>query len=61
MTFDFQHMIATGVVILAVLYAVDRSGVTEGMTRGRSALVRFGAIFVAILILNVVWPYGGTA
>ncbi|RBI83817.1 hypothetical protein DRV85_14280 [Rhodosalinus halophilus] len=61
MTFDIPHMIATGVVVLAVLYAVDRSGVTHGVSRRRSALVKFGAIFVAIGILNLVWPYGATA
>lgn len=61
MTFDIPHMIATGVVILAVLYAVDRSGVTQGMSRARGALVKFGAVFAAILLLNLVWPYGHTA
>jgi multisubunit Na+/H+ antiporter MnhB subunit len=59
MTFDIPHMIATAVIILAVVYGINHLPQAETMSKGRKALVTFVVLFVALLILNAFWPYGG--
>ena len=61
MTFDIPHMIATALIIAAIVYAMNHMPQVDGMTRGRKTLLTFVALFVALLILNTVWPYGGPA
>lgn len=61
MTFDFPHMIATAVVIFIAIWAVNNLSAFDGMTKGRRALIQAAIIFVVILALNLVWPYGATA
>jgi hypothetical protein len=58
MTFDIPHMIATGVIVFAAIWLVDHTNAFENMTKGRRTLFKFVGIFVAIIILNIVWPYG---
>ena len=58
MTFDIPHMIATAAIILVVVYGINHLPRVEGMTKGRKALVTFLVLFVALMILNFVWPYG---
>lgn len=58
MTFDIPHMIATAVIILAVVYGTNHMSVFEGMSKGKRALATFAILFVALLILNLIWPYG---
>lgn len=59
MVFDIPHMIATGLLIFAVIWVVDHTSAFESAPKGRKTLFEFGGIFV--LILNLVWPYGSTA
>jgi hypothetical protein len=61
MTFDIPHMIATAAIVFGAIYLTDRLSVLKRMSAGRRNLIRFGGIFVAIVLLNLVWPYGVTA
>lgn len=58
MTFDIPHMIATAVIILAVTYPINHGLILKDATKGRKTLVTFVGIFVLVLILNLIWPYG---
>jgi hypothetical protein len=51
-------MIVTAIIIGAVVYATNHASQFEKMTRGRKALVTFAILFVSLMILNMVWPYG---
>ena len=61
MTFDIPHMIATGLIVWAVIWLLPRLGAYGELPIGRQRLVQFAAIFVLIFILNLVWPYGSGA
>lgn len=61
MTFDIPHMIATAIIIFAVVWGLNHMAQFEGMPKGRKALVTFAVLFVALFILNLVWPYGSGA
>ena len=56
MTFDIPHMIATAVIIFIVVYGVNHK--FDDMSKGKRALVTFVFLLIALMILNVVWPYG---
>lgn len=58
MTFDIPHMVATGLIIFAVIWLIDHSSAFENATKGRKTLFKFIGIFVAIMVLNIIWPYG---
>lgn len=58
MTFDIPHMLAAGLIVLAVIWLTDHTRAFESMPRGRKTFLKFGGIFVALVILNIVWPYG---
>lgn len=58
MTFDIPHMIATAVIILAVIWIFDHTALFETASKKRKTLIKFGMLFVAIVVLNLVWPYG---
>ncbi|SNT41070.1 hypothetical protein [Tropicimonas sediminicola] len=58
MTFDIPHMVVTGILIFVVLWGLNQIGSFEKMSRGRKTFIRFGALFVVLLLLNLVWPYG---
>jgi len=58
MTFDFPHMIVTALIIFAVIWGLDRSAALAKMPKGRKRLIVFGVLFVALFVLNLVWPYG---
>jgi len=59
MTIDIPHMLVTAAIIFAVLFAVEHLGWTAGASRGRRALIIGLAVFLPLLILNLIWPYGG--
>ena len=61
MTFDLPHMMATVLIVFAVIWPVDHLGAFDGMTKGRKTLLKFIGIFIAIFLLNLVWPYGSGA
>ena len=58
MTFDIPHMIITAIIIFLVVYPLNHMKQFENMSKGRKALVTFVVLFVGLLILNLVWPYG---
>jgi hypothetical protein len=56
MTFDIAHMIATALIIFVVVWGLDQTTVLDNMPKRRKTLVKFGALFVSIFILNLAWP-----
>jgi hypothetical protein len=61
LTFDIPYMIATGLVVFAVIAIIDHASPFEDTSKGRKTLFKLIGIFVAIIILNLVWPYGSSA
>lgn len=61
MTFDIPHMIATGLVVFGVIWLIDHARAFDSMSKGRRTLLKLVGIFVVIILLNLVWPYGATA
>lgn len=57
MTLDIPHMIASTIVIFAVVYGVNRTTLFKNLSRGRKALVTFAVLFLALMIMNLFWPY----
>ena len=58
MTFDIPHMIATAIIIFVVVWGLNQTSLLENKSKGRKTLVTFVVLFVALMILNLVWPYG---
>ncbi len=58
MTFDIPHMIATAVIVVLVSLAFRRFAPLQEMSRGRRLLLMFVTLVAALLLLNLVWPYG---
>ena len=58
MTFDIPHMIATMVTIFVVIWGLNQTSLLENKSKGRRILITFAVLFVALVILNLVWPYG---
>ncbi len=61
MTFDIPHMIVTAIIIFAVVYPLNHMKQFENMSKGRRALITFVVLFVGLMILNLVWPYGAAS
>ena len=61
MTFDIPHMVISAVIVFIVIWAVNNLSALENMTKRRRSLIMAATTFVAILLLNIVWPYGTTA
>lgn len=61
MIFDIPHMLATGLIVFAVIWLVDHTRAFENATKARKTLFNVIGVFVAIVILNIVRPYGSTA
>ncbi len=59
MTIDIPHMLVTVIVIFAVAFAVEHSGLLRDAGRVRLALFIGGAVGAAVFILNLVWPAVG--
>ena len=58
MTFDFPHMIVTVLIVFVVVWGMDQTTAFAKMSKGRKTLIKFGVLFTAIFILNILWPYG---
>ena len=61
MTFDFPHMIVTVLLVFAVVWGMDQTAALDKMSKGRKTLIKFVVLFVAIFVLNLLWPYGTSA
>lgn len=61
MTFDIPHMIATAIIVLAVAWPIQHDWILADASKGKKTLAIFVGVFVLLLILNLVWPYGSGA
>ncbi|WP_046077843.1 hypothetical protein [Halomonas sp. HG01] len=55
---DPLHLPVTAVLIGIVLFGLQRSGSLAGASRGRRFVNQFAALFVVLLVLNLLWPCG---
>ena len=58
MTFDIPHMIVTVIILFVVVWGTDQTSILEGMPKRRQALTKIAVLFVALVILNTIWPHG---
>lgn len=58
MEFDIPHMIVTALLIMGTLLILHRVDAYENGSRGQRAVISFVTVFIVLLILNLVWPYG---
>jgi hypothetical protein len=60
MHLDLAHALVSGVLVLGVVLLLQKTGHYVPRREGgpRWSWPLFAAIFVVVLILNLVWPYG---
>lgn len=58
MNIDLLHMIVTVLLILALSLAVQRTAVYQNGSRVKRFVVLGVALFIVLLVLNLIWPYG---
>jgi hypothetical protein len=58
MNLDLPHTIVTALLIFVTLVMIRRTSLYQSSSRLKRALVFGGALFVVLLILNLIWPYG---
>ena len=58
MNFDIPHMIVTAIIIFVVVWGLDQTTALDNMSKGKKTLTKVGVLFVAIFVLNLLWPYG---
>jgi len=51
-------MIVTLAICFAVLWGLDQTPLFANMPKRKATVLKLVTLFVAILILNLVWPYG---
>ncbi len=57
MELNIPYLIAAAVVVMLVAIAFEVLPVLKDVAKGRRLLLHMAAIFVALLILNLVWSY----
>ncbi len=59
MQFDLAHALVAGLLIVAVFYGMERAGLYVRHKDGgpRWSWPLFGAVFVVMLIFNILWPF----
>lgn len=58
MEFDLPHMLVTALLILGTFLVLQRVDAYKNGSRGKRAAISFAALFVVLLLLNLIWPYG---
>jgi hypothetical protein len=58
MTIDWPHLVATMLLILAVMFSLQRIRLYQEATRGKRFALTAGSIFIALTALNLIWPQG---
>ena len=56
MDINVAHVVVTALVIFVVVYAAEHVGPLRNASRVKRALVVGGLVFVAMLLLNILWP-----
>jgi hypothetical protein len=51
-------MIATAVIVFIVIWGLDQTSLLDKMSKRKQTLTKFGVLFVALFVLNLVWPIG---
>ncbi|QJF50319.1 hypothetical protein [Roseobacter ponti] len=56
MQFDLAHALVSAIIILGVIFALRKFGYEH--EKGKWSWPIFFGVFVAMAILNLIWPYG---
>ncbi len=54
---NVPHIIATGLLVFSLVFAVEHSGLLRDASRAKRAIVTGTVVFLAMFILNLLWPY----
>jgi hypothetical protein len=58
MNFDWPHMLVTGLLIFAVITVLDRVAFYTSASKGKRMMILGVCLFVVLMVLNLLWPYG---
>ena len=60
MQFDFAHAAVAAVLIFLTVWIMKRLGLSKEQEKGKHVWdwKIFFAVFVVMLVLNIIWPYG---
>ena len=58
MNFDWPHMLVTGLLIFVLITVLDKATFYTSASKGKRLVILAVSLFVVLLILNLVWPYG---
>ena len=61
MNIDWPHALVTGLLIAAVIFGLRGMAFYMSAARGKQILITLAALFVVLLVFNLVWPYGGSS
>ena len=53
---NWPHAIVTGLLIGAVYWASEQSGLLDGKSKRQRLAIMLPIYFVVILLLNLIWP-----
>ncbi len=57
MNFDVPHMVATALLVFVVVIVLERFEGYRTASKGRKFFLLFVPMFIAIFVLNLLWPY----
>ena len=58
MNIDIPHIIVSVLIIYVVVLLVERTDTYRNASHGKRFLILVLPLFIAVFVLNVVWPYG---
>ena len=58
MNFDWPHILVTGLLIFAVITVLDQVAFYASASKGKRMVILAVCLFVVLMVLNLLWPYG---
>ena len=58
MNLDWPHMLVTGLLIFVVITVLDRAAFYTSASKGKRMMILAVSLFVVLMVLNLLWPYG---
>ncbi len=55
---DLAHALVSGLAIFATIYTLKATGIVTEEDRQRWSWKIFGAVFIVIFAINLIWPSG---